>query len=209
MLQSTRVLEPQGSADAACQADSGSLTWMMAPAMTRNLSMAGPRVAAAVEGSRVYSTTPAKKGMPAHSIKRGVAPATPLHPSRSNRMGDTNMRVPVTRPVHMATSPMKACSTSRSAHAHNTPPSPLTCSARGVQCTSVSRGYAGLNCCARRTGVQWSWKAHTKRRCQEKRHLAHSSTVQHHTCYTHSQHHHDSVVSITVSNSKTQCQAYV
>ncbi len=82
---------------------------MMAPAMTRNLSMVGARVPAALAGSRVYSTTPAKKGMPAHNMKRGVAPATPLHPSRSNRMGDTNMRVPVTRPVHMATSPINAC----------------------------------------------------------------------------------------------------
>ncbi len=73
--------------------------------------MEGAKVALAVEGNKVYNTTPAKKGMPAHSMKRGVAPATPLHPKRSNRMGDTNMSVPVTRPVHMATSPMNACHT--------------------------------------------------------------------------------------------------
>lgn len=71
--------------------------------------MAGPMVVAAVDGRRVYRTMPAKNGMPAHSMKVGVAPATPLHPRRSNRTGDTNMRVPVTRPVHMATSPMNAC----------------------------------------------------------------------------------------------------
>lgn len=88
---------------------STTLTWTIAPTMTRVLSMAGPTVVAAVEGSSVYSTTPAKNGMPAQSMKTGVAPATPRHPRRSNKTGDANMRVPVTRPVHMATSPMNAC----------------------------------------------------------------------------------------------------
>ena len=97
----------------------------MAPVMTRNLSMVGAKVALALEGSKVYNTTPAKKGMPAHSMKRGVAPATPLHPSRSNRMGDTNMSVPVTRPVHIATSPMNACHTSGPSPSANLMQQPL------------------------------------------------------------------------------------
>jgi len=52
---------------------------------------------------------PAKKGSPVQSMNAGVAPATPSHFQRSNSSGDANISVPVTMPVHMATSPMKAC----------------------------------------------------------------------------------------------------
>lgn len=53
----------------------------------------------------------AKKGTPVQHRKFGVAFATPFQPNRLNMSGETNIMEPVTMPVHIATSPMKACAT--------------------------------------------------------------------------------------------------
>lgn len=39
---------------------------------------------------------------PVSIMKRGVAPATPRHPSFSNRKGEHSIRLPVTMPVHLS-----------------------------------------------------------------------------------------------------------
>ena len=83
------------------------VTCSKAPNMTRQRSKAMPRAA---EGrSTAYTMQPRKNGVPAASRKAGVAPATPFQPQRLNRIGEMHIRVPVTMPVHMATSPMNAC----------------------------------------------------------------------------------------------------
>lgn len=46
---------------------------------------------------------------PAASRKLGVSAATLRHPHCAKSTGDRNMRAPVAKPVHVATSPMNAC----------------------------------------------------------------------------------------------------
>lgn len=52
---------------------------------------------------------PTKKGNPVQQRKFGVILATPFQPNRLKIQGDTSIKVPVTIPVHIATSPMNAC----------------------------------------------------------------------------------------------------
>ena len=54
------------------------------------------------------SAEPAKKGRPAASMNLGVAPATPCHRHSRNSVGESSISEPVTRPVHIATSPITA-----------------------------------------------------------------------------------------------------
>lgn len=59
--------------------------------------------------SRVNAMHPMKNGTPVKRRKLGVALATPFHPTRVNKVGDMSIMTPVTIPVHMATSPINAC----------------------------------------------------------------------------------------------------